>query len=141
MNWKGIHPRDKWFIGIFAWMPLACLVVYIYHALTIYHEGGPSMYYYDSAGDFVRVDTEVFLLMMIFFILYVTMGIASLIMMKMMIINDLATKNKSETTVKALFVILTLLVGTLFAPIYYHAVLARRETTWAENPPMFEFDT
>lgn len=140
MNINGIHRKDKRVIGIFAWMPLACLITYIYHILTIYHEGIPDSHYYTSEGEFVRIETEIFILMLIFFIVYVAMGFASLYVMKFYIINHIATKNESSKALKAVWVVFTVLLGTFIAPVYYHVIIARSPGIWEEKPPLFDFE-
>ena len=140
MKHTQIHPRDKWVIGLFAWMTLLCLLIYIYHVVSIYHGGVPDSYYYDNTGDFVSIDSEVFLMMLIFFVTYITVGIASLIMMKFFIINHIATKSNDPKGLKIFWVICTLLCGTLTAPIYYHVVIAKSPRLWEEKSPLFEFE-
>ncbi len=140
MNPFGIHPRDKKVIGVFAWMPLVCLITYIYHYFTLYHNGVPDSFYYNEMGDFVKIDTDIFVLMVIFFTVYLIMGFASLYLMKFYIINHIATRSKATKGIKTLWVIFLVLFGVIVAPIYYHAVIARSPGIWDENPPVFEFD-
>ncbi len=140
MHINGIHPKDRRVLGIFAWLPFICLLIYIYHDLTVYHEGVPNDRYYSIDGEFVRIDTEVFILMMIFFFVYLLTGIASLLVMKFYIINHIATQNKSGKALKAVWVIFTLLFGFIIAPVYYHVVIARTPGIWDEKPPLFDFE-